>query len=193
MSIAFGIVGAVSFVLLGGTSSSGGLANAVAATPPPGAAEVAVPASAGALSLMTGSAGRQVTSAIQKADEGVPDLTHAEFGAYSLAGSTANFGNLTLVPLDEVRDFARMYQAMGAAASLAAMAPTNVGSDSVIGSVTMPGGAMTCGLASGDGNTLRACYWIDASEFGILALPPSTSVAQASACADAVWSASETG
>jgi hypothetical protein len=167
---------------------------AAVGTPTPGsaAARVAVPASAGGLTQMTDSAGRQRAAAMKKADAGVPDLADADFAAYTKTGSSAYFGNLTLVQLNEATDLEESYLTDGAAATLTAAGTGAAVSDPDNVNVTMPGGAMTCGSISSGSVTLRGCFWVDAAEFGILAVPSSTSDAQAAAYAEAVWSASET-
>ena len=152
-----------------------------------------MPASAGGLTQMTGSEGQARTAAMKKADSSVPDLADAEFAAYSKAGSSAYFSNLTLVQLSDATDLETVYQAAGAAATLTAAGTDTALSDPENVDVTVAGGAMTCGLVSSSGITLRACYWVDASEFGVLATPSSTSDTAAAAYAEAVWSASETG
>jgi hypothetical protein len=157
-----------------------------------GPGQVAAPASAGGLTEMTGTAAQTVTSAMKKADAVNPDFTAADFAAYAKTGSSSTyFANLTLVPLGTAPDVQQEYSAQGAAATLAAAGSGMTASDSENVSTMMPGGAMTCQSATVSSESLRECMWIDASEFGIFAAPASVSNAQASAYAEAIWSASE--
>lgn len=175
-----------------GIASSSAALGTPASGSGPAAAEVAVPASAGGLTQMTDSVGLQRAAAMKKADASVPDLADADFAAYSKNGSSAYFGNLTLVQLNEATDLEGSYLADGAAATLTAAGADTAVADPDHVEVTMPAGAMTCGMVSTGSVTLRSCFWVDASEFGILAVPSSTSNDQAAAYAEAVWSASET-
>jgi hypothetical protein len=131
-----------------------------------------------------------VTSAMKKADAVNPDFTAADFAAYAKTGSSSTyFANLTLVPLGTGRPAG--VQRAGGRATLAAAGSGMTASDSENVSTMMPGGAMTCQSATVSSESLRECMWIDASEFGIFAAPASVSNAQASAYAEAIWSASE--
>lgn len=167
-------------------------ASTPAATPSVAETHVAVPASAGGLTQITGSAGEKVTSAMENADASTPDLTDAEFAAYSKTGSSTYFGNLTLVQLAETPDLYEQYESNGADATLTAAGAGSALSEPVDVNVTTPGAAMYCGLVSSGSVTLRTCVWVDGLEFGTLALPSSTSDDQVSAYAEAVWHASET-
>lgn len=155
------------------------------------AVQVTVPASAGGLIQMTGSIGQRVTAAMKKADSPTSAFANADFAAYARSGSSSYFANLTLVPLDRVDGLEQQYQADGAAVTLSAAMNGADPSDSETVRASMPGGAMTCGLFSVEGVTTRDCAWLDASEFGIFAAPSSTDNAQASAYAEAIWTASE--
>ena len=176
----------------GGSSGPGASAAAQSPATVP-AAQVSVPDSPAGLTLMTGTVGRRVIAAMQKADSSDTALADAEFGAYAKPGSSAEFANLTLVPLSDSPDLEQEYQANGAAATLADAQTGTSLADSANVSTTMPGGAMTCGLVTVNGTTLRACFWVDAAEFAIFVEPSSTDNAQAARYAEAVWSASESG
>jgi hypothetical protein len=129
---------------------------------------------------------------MKKADSVNPDFTDAEFAAYAKTGSSSTyFANLTLVPLGDAPDVQQEYSTEGAAATLAAAGSGMTASDSENVSTMMPGGAMTCELVNVKSESDRDCMWVDGSEFGMFAVPTSVSNTQASAYAEAVWSASE--
>jgi hypothetical protein len=153
---------------------------------------VVVPDSAGGLTKMTGSSADAVTQAMAKADAGNSALSGAKFAAYEKTGTSTYFGDFTLVPLSSSTELKDLESTEGASATLKAIVEGGL-SNTASEPAAVPNGAMACGLIKGSSLQLRACAWIDDSEYALTAFSGSISNAEAAQYSAALWQASEKG
>lgn len=154
---------------------------------------VVLPASAGGLKQLTGSAGQAVTNAMKKADESNPMLSGALFGAYSKSGSSEYYSDLTLVPLSSASSLQTALSASDADTVISTIAQSAGLTGAATETPAVSDGAMSCGIDKTADITLRMCMWIDNDEYGLAAYPDSISNSQAATYSNALWKASEQG
>jgi hypothetical protein len=166
-------------------------ASAASKSPSPTAvANIILPTTVDGLVQMTNTTGKNVVTAMKKANSGSADLANAQVAAFEKSGSSSFLADLTLVQLSKAPDFQTVYQGAGPDAALKSLGASSF-SDSETVTTKIPGSAMACGLSTAGGVILRKCIWVDASEYGLFAGVKTLSNGDASAFAEAIEAASE--
>jgi hypothetical protein len=176
-----------------GTTANSGSPTSASATASPAATagSMKIPSSAGTLTLMTDSVGDRVTSELRQAQSALP--ASALFGAYEKTGSSTYFANLILLEITDgdATSYETAYTSEGPSGALWEINGNGGVTDVKEETPAGPGGAMICGDIKYTQTPLRACMWIDATEYATAAFPATTPEAQAAAYSMALWKASE--